>query len=55
MGDRGLLQPSSERAVESMLPDVLILEKVEHFGLLVELLVHSDKFLNKHLIFPQIT
>ena len=32
-GDRGLLQPSSERAVESVLPDVPILYKVEHFGL----------------------
>lgn len=41
VGDRGLLQPSSERAVESVLPDVPILEKEEHFDLLVQLSVHS--------------
>lgn len=41
VGDRGLLQPSSERAVESVLPDVPVLEKVEHFGLLMQLSVHS--------------
>lgn len=31
--DRGFLQPSRERGVESLLPDVPILYKVEHFGL----------------------
>lgn len=41
VGDRGLLQPSSETALESGLPDVPVLEKVEHFGLLVQLSVHS--------------
>lgn len=35
VGERGLLQPSSERVVESVLPDVPVLEKVEHFGLLM--------------------
>jgi len=33
VGDRGLRQPSSERVVESVLPDVPILHKIENFGL----------------------
>lgn len=41
VGERGLLQPSSERAIESVMPDVPILEKVERFGLLVQLSVLS--------------
>lgn len=30
-GNRGLLQPSSERVLESVLPDVPVLYKVQHF------------------------